>query len=73
MMEYKSTEEYVKDMVDNGFMSEDGEPLKCFKCESTELEDANIDRIEYGILEYDMRCKGCKTIVGHWAYGNWTL
>lgn len=45
-------------------------PIKCLKCQSTELEDRILDTLDgHTILEYSIHCSGCGTMVGYWAYG----
>ena len=53
--------------------SKDGTPIKCPYCKSSVLEDFNVDRMEYIVLEYDTRCAKCGKILGHWSYGHWNL
>ena len=71
-------EEFVNYMIDNGYYDDDLTPLKCTKCDSTSIKDDNRQvggwNIPDGVLtEYDAICADCGEIVGHWAYGNWTL
>lgn len=56
-----------------GYILNNGQPIICYKCNSKELFQCNYYNSEYGPLEYDMKCKKCDSIVGHWAYGNWIL
>lgn len=60
-----------------GYIDKDGEPLKCYYCKSTDLEECNHDYLDetyHGtVLEFDCRCKKCGKITGHWAYGHWCL
>lgn len=67
-------EEEMKYRVDNGYMSEDGTPLKC-ECGCTDFKQVNQYYGEGWIEEYQLECKNeyCFKIVGHWAYGNWQL
>lgn len=70
---YDSFEGYVKDMVDSGYLNSDLSPKKCLKCDSEDMKQANVDRLDgwRDILEYDMKCNGCGNITGHWAHGCW--
>ena len=47
---------YLKYMQLRGYILKDGTPIKCPYCKSTLLEDFNVDRMEYIVLEYDTRC-----------------
>jgi hypothetical protein len=73
MMEFKSIEEYVKYMRDNGYTAKDGTPLKCHHCESKNLERRNEYYCSYGVEEYEVWCKDCNKLVGRWSYGTWEL
>lgn len=64
---------YLKYMQLRGYILKDRTPIKCPYCKSTSLEDCNVDRMEYIVLEYDTRCKNCDKVLGHWSYGNWDL
>jgi len=46
-------------MVENGYISQDGAPLKCFSCQGKEFKEANVDRLDgwRDVLEYDMKCE----------------
>ena len=68
----------VKYMIDNGYLAEDLTPIKCTKCDSTNIKDSNHQisgwNIPEGVLtEYDAICADCGEILGHWAYGSWSL
>jgi len=69
---WKTFEDYHKYMVDNGYMKPDGEPLKCHRCENTDLESKEYieDNIITGIK---VRCKKCNSSVGYWSYGSWEV
>lgn len=64
---------YLKYMQLRGYILKDRTPIKCPYCKSTLLEDCNVDRMEYIVLEYDTRCKNCGKILGRWSYGHWDL
>ena len=67
-----STDECYKDMVDNGFIDEDGTPLKCI-CGCKEFIDVNVCRIDITVCEFETRCIECGETVGYWAYGSWMI
>ena len=64
---------YINHLVNKGFVTEDGTPLKCVHCESDNLQQVNECYGQYGIEEYQIQCKNCNNITGHWAYGNWQI
>lgn len=66
-----SIEDYLKDLYNNGYIEQDGEPIKCLKCGSKKLEDCNYINECFGTVEYQKRCKCCGEIAGVWAYGYW--
>lgn len=65
--------EYYKKLEDEGYISEDGHPLKCYHCENTSFvyQDEHYESI--GIVEYTLVCDKCYEFAGHWAYGNWQI
>ena len=72
MAEYNSIEEYMKDHIESGYISESGAPLKCFSCGCTEFKRVKEYYCEHGIEEYSLQCS-CSKIVGHWAFGYWQI
>ena len=68
----KEVEDYIKQMVDNGFIKEDGTPLKC-QCGCTDFEQSGEYWEEHTIIEYALNCKTCGERVGYWAYGYWDI
>lgn len=69
---FDTTEDYINDMIRQGYMAEDGTPLKC-KCGCTDFEMSDEYRGSYGLEEYSLKCTKCSMTVGHWAYGYWQL
>lgn len=62
-----SFEEYYQKQIDDGYIQEDGYPLKCQFCDSTNLDwKCNLE-------EKEVKCHDCGKLVGYWAYGNWTV
>ena len=62
----------MKKAVEDGYISPDGCPLKCWKCESRDLEFTNhYDEII--MVEVSVVCNNCKTDVGLWSYGSWVV
>lgn len=72
MNEEMSYYDYLKKQVNDGFISENGTPLKCF-CGCNSFKRIKEYYGAFGIEEYSLQCEKCKKIVGHWAYGNWQL
>lgn len=70
-------EEYVIKSERNGYIDENGAPLKCIYCDCEELFLADERYGGYsepcGLMEYSVFCKKCTKEVGHWAYGNWSI
>ena len=64
--------EYLKLMVEQGYVRGDGRPLKC-QCGNEELEDVNHAYENLFVVEYDVKCKKCENIVGYWIYGHWDI
>lgn len=69
-----SFEEYIKMQVEEGYISEDGTPLKC-TCGCKTFKKVNIYNEEGWEVEYSLECKNesCYRIVGTWSYGHWQL
>lgn len=63
----------LKYMQLRGYILKNGTPIKCPYCKSSVLEDCNVDRMEYVVLEYDTRCAKCGKVLGHWNLGHWDL
>lgn len=66
----KDYSQHVKDMIKDGHLSEELEPLNC-RCGCTEHEDRITSKGEYGVEELDRQCKKCGQYLGSWAYGFW--
>jgi hypothetical protein len=64
---------YINKSVKQGYITPNGYPLKCHCCNSHNLENCDKYHEEHLVIEYNRRCKDCKTIVGHWAYGHWDI
>jgi len=68
-----SMEEYIRQQIKDGYINNNGSPLKCHKCECNKLEQKINDRMESIVCEYKMICTNCNSDVGYWSYGNWQL
>ena len=62
----------MKKLVEDGYIKEDGAPLKCWKCGSKSLKFTN-HYDDYIMVEKSVKCKECNSDVGLWSYGNWTV
>jgi hypothetical protein len=63
---------YVKKLIEEGYIAEDFEPLKCHRCESKDLKvvDKTVDETGFP-MEYRISCGQCNTCLGYWTYGHW--
>lgn len=52
------------------YYSDDGEPLKCFHCRSTQMENVNKAYVESIVCQYKIICSDCKKDIGYWSTGN---
>lgn len=66
-------EEYYQILLKAKYINENSEPIKCIHCGSTDLEDCEFYKEDYYVVEYTKKCKHCKEILGHWAYGSWDI
>ena len=69
---YQDVEEYINELIQDGYIAEDGTPLKCV-CHCTDFKMEDMFRESIGLVEYSLKCRKCGTTVGHWAYGNWQV
>lgn len=69
----KEEQHEILSQIENGFLSKELEPLKCFECGSIEMKD-HIFSMDGGyVSEYERRCRDCGKFLGYWAYGNWQI
>lgn len=64
---------YVKELEDDGYITENGKPLKCIHCNSNNLKNVNHSYGPVGLEEHEVKCNSCNMITGYWAYGNWQI
>lgn len=64
---------YIWRDIKKGYIAEDGQPLKCFKCGSKEMEDYGEYYEDHLCVEYGVKCKHCGQKLGYWAYGSWEM
>ena len=51
------------------YYNKDNCPIKCFKCESTDIENIIMSRDEAYVYEALLNCKSCEQELGYFAYG----
>lgn len=57
-----------------GYVDNCGEPLKCYNCNSKNVEDYDLYHLDgYGstLIEYSVKCKECGRYLGTWSCGSW--
>jgi hypothetical protein len=79
MANSESFEDYINHMINEGFIAEDGTPLKCHHCEGKEFTEYEHDYLDHcygvgvGLLEYKLKCNNCDKNVGYWVAGHWEV
>lgn len=70
--------EYLDQKVKDGYIKENGEPIKCHFCDSVDIIFKITDRIEIDATigafidsEGVTTCLDCEKEIGHWMQGNW--
>ena len=63
-------EKYIEELIDEGYLSRSGMPLKCF-CGSNQLEEMGQYYENHYLVEYGLKCSICGKKLGTWAYGSW--
>lgn len=64
---------HINKLIKKGYIKDDGTPLKCTKCKSTDLTDYGHIYEDYYCVEYYVKCKHCNSQQGTWSYGSWIL
>ena len=59
----------------NDWYTEDGQPIKCWKCGCTEQREVVISMVDVfqgmgPVCEYEVFCAVCGESIGYWAYGS---
>ncbi|HHT98029.1 MAG TPA: hypothetical protein GXZ90_09085 [Clostridiales bacterium] len=65
--------EYHNKLEDEGYIAEDGEPLKCQHCNNKSFVEKDSYFECVGRVEYTLVCDKCNEFAGHWAYGYWQI
>lgn len=63
--------EYIKDLIDNGYILNDGTPLKCIHCESNDIKFDHKSHIQGVVTEIEVTCNSCKNNTGNYYCGIW--
>lgn len=70
---YFEQEREIAEAIEKGFINEDMEPIKCFKCGHEIFIDKTIS-LDGGVVSEKQRdCARCEQQNGYWAYGNWQV
>ena len=65
-------QKYINELVKEGYILEDGTPIKCY-CGCKDFEEVNKYYENHSPIEFQLKCKKCGNIVGHWSYGYWEV
>jgi hypothetical protein len=66
----ESQESELKRLYKQGYINIDGKPIICYNCDCIDFNYKEY-YMEYILMEYEVICRNCNKIVGHWAYGYW--
>ena len=61
----------IHNLVEGGYLSEKGEPLKCTKCHGSDIRDHHGYEEGY-VIHINRQCIPCGISLGEWDYGNWS-
>lgn len=64
---------FYKLLVYLEFVRDDGSPLHCMDCDSTNFKMVTTDYLDYLPVEKKCICKDCGRQCGYWSYGQWQL
>lgn len=73
-IQHKLTWWHWRYLVWSGYYAEDGEPLRCRKCDSwhySNHKEYTVDSINGIACEVEIRCLHCDNPIGYWAYGSY--
>ncbi|KAF6564515.1 hypothetical protein G9G63_10250 [Paenibacillus sp. EKM202P] len=65
--------EYINRQSSDGYITEDGYPLKCHHCDSAKINIEDTYREDHFVVEKEASCKDCGGHVGRWSYGTWEV
>lgn len=57
--------------IEEGYLADDLEPLRCINCESTEFKEEVKSTDGGHVSEKESRCAACDKVMGYWAFGGW--
>ncbi len=66
-----SIDEYYKTLMKYGYITFDGQPIKCIGCQSNNYNDKVTEYINYDIIEHNRYCNNCNMLMGIWRAGSW--
>lgn len=69
--EENSLDRTFKTYIQAGYLTNEGEPIKCCSCGSKDLVDSNCCTDEVSTVAFDRFCHKCNMYLGHWEYGIW--
>lgn len=61
----------ITKLINDGYLGEDMEPLKCDKCECDVIRTTIIALDGGRLSEKSAHCDRCNAQLGYWSYGNW--
>ena len=62
--------EYTR-RVKEGFIEQNGAPIKCENCGSEDYRLHTTNRMDYIAMEKEAICNKCGHLMGIWVTGNW--
>lgn len=57
----------IAKLIKTGYLTKDLEPIKCTKCQSTDLMHKPTDSIGPLIINVTCKCDNCNKILGKWS------
>ena len=73
MQQEKLHFKYAK-LITDGFVTKNGVPLKCFRCNGKNLKLANkLYNKSKVLMSFDSVCEQCNKTLGHWENGVWHI
>lgn len=67
----KEEHDRVSQLIEDGYLEKDLEPVRCHKCRSACLT-GEVKAIDGRFVsEKEVSCTICGQVLGYWAYGHW--
>lgn len=73
LVKNQSIEQYLKELEEQGYIANDGKPLKCIYCDSSEIEEINHIYEENILIEHEIECLNCFKITGLNIRDSWQI